>query len=132
MAKKLTKKQTGGTAPYNKFVGDSIMTKQSKKLHPEKWEPKIFTPKGIDTTIAKKLLTTKKKLSKAQTGGGMIDNQPYLIQTMENYAGNNSKPGIVKKVKEKVGNIKEKVKATLKKSKKPSRYETYQNARFLD
>lgn len=81
--------------------------------------------------MAKKLVTTKKKLSKAQVGG-IIDGKAYLMQTFENYADNNSKPGIVKKVKEKIGNIKEKVKATLKKSKKPSRYETYQNARFLD
>jgi hypothetical protein len=85
--------------------------------------------------MAKKLVTTKKKLSKAQDGGWTPTSQ-MLVMSPTNYTDDNvsnrSKLGIVKKVKEKVSNIKEKVKATLKKSKKPSRYETYQNPRFLD
>jgi hypothetical protein len=55
---KLIKKQKGGASPYSKLVGDSTMTKQSKKVHPEKWEPKIFAPKGIDTTK----VSSKKKM----------------------------------------------------------------------
>lgn len=85
--------------------------------------------------MTKKLVTTKKKLSKAQDGGWTPTSQ-MLVMSPTNYINDNvssrSKPGVVKKVKEKVDNIKEKVKASLKKSKKPSRYEAYQNARFLD
>jgi hypothetical protein len=66
MAKKLAKKQTGGTSPYSKLVGDSIMTKQSKKVHPEKWEPKILAPKEIDTT---KVGSIKSAVPSKKAGG---------------------------------------------------------------
>lgn len=68
MAKKLAKKQTGGKSPYSKFVGDSTMTKQSKKIHPEKWEPKIFAPKAIDTT---KVNSTKITIPSKKSGGSV-------------------------------------------------------------
>ncbi len=46
-------KQTGGASPYSKLVGDSTMTSQSKKAHPEKWTPNFKSDKSDSTRKAK-------------------------------------------------------------------------------
>lgn len=72
MGKKLAKKQKGG--PYQKLIGDSTMTRESKKVHPEKWDStkkdiqKVSAPTGKDTArVGSVRITVAKKKSGGQT-----------------------------------------------------------------